>query len=134
VRLTRMTVFFQHVGEVGGNRDFPRTIGTPTDGLKRFHFADVEPHLGHLPANEITTLSQAVSRYAPQGFQIWAFHPGREQFCVTFKSVTTCCSLERSAPAALSHMSAVLSLSRPVNVSSCHKNYGGNNGFRSSYF
>ena len=29
-----MTAFFQHVGEAGGVRDFPRTVGAVKDGLK----------------------------------------------------------------------------------------------------
>jgi hypothetical protein len=66
-----MTVFFQHVGEAGGARDFPRTIGTQTTGLRRFSYEDVEPHLGNLSADEIVKMRNDVGHYAPEGFQIW---------------------------------------------------------------
>ena len=53
-----MTVYFQHVGMKGGDRDFPRTIGGPTRGLVRFSFDDVADDLAHLGANELDTLAE----------------------------------------------------------------------------
>jgi hypothetical protein len=80
-----MAVFFQHVGEVGGNRDFPRTIGTPADGIKRFSFTDVEPNLAHLSADEIAKLRDDTFKYAPDGFQIWGIPSGAQAVLRSFQ-------------------------------------------------
>ena len=48
-----MTVYYQHIGERLSARDFPRSLGTLTDGLKRFRFEDVEEFLYHLSPLEI---------------------------------------------------------------------------------
>ena len=65
-----MPVYFQHVGEAGGNRDFPRTIGTPQSGLRRFGFGEIAPHLTNLPPDEVERLANDTERYAPDGFQV----------------------------------------------------------------
>jgi hypothetical protein len=54
-----MTAYFQHVGEAGGARDFPRTIGTPKAGLRHFTYADVESHLTQLPSVEADSADAA---------------------------------------------------------------------------
>ena len=60
-----MTVFFQHVGERGGGRDFPRTIGTPETGLVRFTFDDVARQLEHLEPTELEQLAAETDREVP---------------------------------------------------------------------
>jgi hypothetical protein len=80
-----MTVFFQHVGEAGGARDFPRTIGTQKSGLKRFSHADVEPHLRNLPSDEIARLRHDLGYYAPEGFQIWGIPSGAKSILNDFR-------------------------------------------------
>jgi hypothetical protein len=71
-----MTIFFQHVGEKGGQRDFPRTIGTPQSGLVVFTFDNVRKQLGHLPETEMDQLERDCKRLAPDGFQIWSIPSG----------------------------------------------------------
>jgi hypothetical protein len=71
-----VTVFFQHVGERGGGRDFPRTIGTPEASLVRFTFGDVAQHLEHLEPPERERLAAETALQAPDGFQIWGIPSG----------------------------------------------------------
>lgn len=71
-----MTVFFQHVGEKGGGRDFPRTIGTPRSGLVRFTFDGVAQYLEDLEAPELAQLASGTALEAPDGFQIWGIPSG----------------------------------------------------------
>ena len=40
-----MTIYYQHVGEVGSARDFPRSLGTNAEGLKRFRLVEIEPFI-----------------------------------------------------------------------------------------
>jgi 5-methylcytosine-specific restriction protein A len=71
-----MTVFFQHVGERGGNRDFPRTIGTAGGGLVYFHFEDIEPYLEEIGADERRQMRRATEEIDADGFQIWGVPSG----------------------------------------------------------
>ena len=80
-----MTVFFQHVGEAGGIRDFPQTIGTLKDGLRRFEFADVAPYLTHLASLETEQLRRDAARYAPEGFQVWGIPSGAKSVLNDFQ-------------------------------------------------
>lgn len=65
-----MTVHFQHVGEAGGKRDFPRIIWTPSEGLVNFSWHDVERRLSDLDPNEFSKLEQGTTEYEAEGFQI----------------------------------------------------------------
>jgi hypothetical protein len=71
-----MTVYWQHVGEKGGSRDFPRTIGSPKAGLVRFAFEDISPFLNHLDTSEVSEIERDLRRYAQDGFQIWGIPAG----------------------------------------------------------
>lgn len=71
-----MTVFFQHVGEAGGARDFPKTIGAPGTGLVRFHHEDIEPYLNDLTPDQRVEVRRAVESDADDGFQIWGIPSG----------------------------------------------------------
>jgi 5-methylcytosine-specific restriction protein A len=71
-----MTVYFQHVGQQGAARDFPRTIGTTDQGLKKIYWADVESYLRNLSDDERRNLEQRLSLSAPDGFQIWGIPSG----------------------------------------------------------
>ncbi len=71
-----MTVFFQHVGEAGGKRDFPKTIGTARHGLVKFRFEDIEPYLDELGADERRRLRRAAEEIDADGFQIWGIPSG----------------------------------------------------------
>lgn len=93
-----MSVFFQHVGEAGGGRDFPRTIGTPRDGLRYFDFADLEPRLGHLPSDEVEQLRRDVAKYAPDGFQVWGIPSGAKFVLSTFRVGDCLLLLEAAGP------------------------------------
>ena len=71
-----MTVFFQHVGEAGGKRDFPKTIGTARDGLVRFRFEEIESYLDEVGADERRLLRRASEEIDADGFQIWGIPSG----------------------------------------------------------
>jgi 5-methylcytosine-specific restriction protein A len=72
----QMTVFFQHVGEAGGQRDFPKTIGTPKTGLVEFSFDEIEPYLRNLSAVELSKIQNELENSSPDGFQIWGIPSG----------------------------------------------------------
>jgi len=80
-----MTVYFQHVGEAGGARDFPRTIGTAKSGLRRFRIADLESHLTNLSGVEIERLRQDTGTYNPDGFQVWGIPSGAKAILRDFR-------------------------------------------------
>lgn len=71
-----MTIYFQHVGAKGGQRDFPRTIGTRAAGLKHFSFDDIAGHLDSLSEIERQRVRAEAAEYAPEGFQIWGIPSG----------------------------------------------------------
>ena len=95
-----MAVFFQHVGERGGQRDFPRTIGTLDAGLRRFTFSELEPYLSDLPAKELEALRTQLETIAPEGFQVWGIPSGRSEFYAHFQKVTFYCWSRASGLAA----------------------------------
>lgn len=67
-----MDIYFQHVGERGGQRDFPRTLGDKKVGLRRFVFNDVAEFVSD-PSERIR---KDLSISAPEGFQIWGVPSG----------------------------------------------------------
>lgn len=71
-----MTVYFQHVGEAGGRRDFPKTIGEMESGVVEFKFSDIVGHLSNISKIELADLEQRLAQQAPKGFQIWGIPSG----------------------------------------------------------
>lgn len=71
-----MSVYFQHVGEKGGLRDFPKTIGRPASGLITFKFEDIATYLDNIADHEKQELERATESLAPSGFQIWGIPSG----------------------------------------------------------
>jgi hypothetical protein len=71
-----MTIFFEHVGERGGAKNFPISIGTRPNGLKRFQYDDIKHLLFELSDAEREDLAQITHLRAPKGFQIWATPSG----------------------------------------------------------
>lgn len=68
-----MTIYYQHVSVEGAARNFPRSLGTITDGLKQFHLSDIEVHLQHLKHEELQNMREYIGEFAPTGFQVWGF-------------------------------------------------------------
>ena len=93
-----MTVYFQHVGEAGGARDFSRTIGTPGMGLKLFRHDDVAPHLLQLPQGELESLRRETEQYAPDGFQVWGIPSGAKSVLRAFEIGDYLLLLEAAGP------------------------------------
>jgi hypothetical protein len=71
-----MSIYFPHVGERGGRRDFPKTIGDREGGLKRFSLLEIESHLTELSRRELAELRVAIETEATDGFQIWGIPSG----------------------------------------------------------
>ncbi len=71
-----MTIYFQHVGERGGARDFPRTIGTRKAGLMTFSYEGIEAYLSPLSGYERSMVKEDVKEKAAAGFQIWGIPAG----------------------------------------------------------
>src|SRR5690349_20684049 len=71
-----MTIFFQHVGEAGGRRDFPKSIGTPRSGLQSFTFEQIEPYLDNLNSEEHRSIRIATEELDETGFQVWGIPSG----------------------------------------------------------
>ncbi|MDV7145965.1 HNH endonuclease [Tropicimonas sp. TH_r6] len=81
-----MTVFFQHVGEAGGQRDFPKTIGTPKTGLIKFSFDEIGPYLSNLSVSELPELQNELEKASPDGFQIWGIPSGAKYVLRSLKN------------------------------------------------
>jgi len=71
-----MTIYYQHVGEQGAGRDFPKTIGTEQAGLKRFSFSDVVRYLDGLTQHDKDDIERICGDKANNGFQIWGIPSG----------------------------------------------------------
>ena len=74
-----MAVYYQHIGEKLSQRDFPRSLGTPTDGLKRFKFEHIEEYLTHLSSYEQLDIQRKCTELGPTGFQIWGIPSGAQK-------------------------------------------------------
>ncbi len=71
-----MSIYFQHMGERGGNRDFLRTIGTPSVGLRMFQLQNIPELVGTLSPEQRSNLEATIRKAAPHGFQIWGIPSG----------------------------------------------------------
>ena len=71
-----MTIYYQHIGERLSERDFPKSLGTPVDGLKRFTFGQIEDFLTHLSPFELAEIRRKTRQLTPTGFQIWGLPSG----------------------------------------------------------
>lgn len=80
-----MTIYFQHVGEQGGRRDFPKTIGTSTDGLVRFNIDDVPEVTANLSADDRQNLENMLRKEVPTGFQIWGIPSGAKSILANLR-------------------------------------------------
>lgn len=74
-----MTIYYQHIGEVMWARDAPESIGTPSNGLMRFSFSEIEPFLKELDTFELASIRAQVAKRAPSGFQIWGIPSGAQR-------------------------------------------------------
>jgi hypothetical protein len=77
-----MTIYFQHVGEKGGGRDFPKTIGTPRAGLRRFKFADIAQRIDRLSLDERNTIDDRSKIAFPMVFKFGVFPQALRVFSV----------------------------------------------------
>jgi 5-methylcytosine-specific restriction protein A len=71
-----MAIFFQHVGEQGGQRDFPKTIGTPSSGLMYFQLDQLDEITEGFGPDEIQNIRTQLRTEAPDGFQLWGIPSG----------------------------------------------------------
>lgn len=79
-------------------RDFPKTIGTPKNGIVRFEFSDVVSDLAQLHLEEIEQLRLDTERYAPEGFQIWGIPSGAKRVLNDFQVGDYLLLLEAAGP------------------------------------
>jgi len=89
-----VSIYFQHVGLIGGNRDFPRTIGTPEQGLVRFQLEQITPFLVHLSSGEMADIRRVVAEQAQDGFQIWGIPAGAKAVLRDMRNGVCCCCLK----------------------------------------
>ena len=81
-----MAVYYQHIGESLSQRDFPRSLGTPKDGLRRFQFKHIEEFLAHLSSHEQLEIQSKCAELAPMGFQIWGIPSGAQKVLSKMKT------------------------------------------------
>jgi hypothetical protein len=67
-----MSIYFQHVGERGGLRDFPKTIGTLAEGVRLFQLADFP----EMQSEFEDRLTSVIEHEYPNGFQVWGIPSG----------------------------------------------------------
>jgi hypothetical protein len=102
-----MTIYFQHVGERLGQRDFPKTLGAPSSGLRLFHFNDIEPFLNDISDNEKDELRLRIHDFAPDGFQIWEYRRELSAYFATWLQEITFSCLRPQVLAGTSPMLAL---------------------------
>jgi hypothetical protein len=73
-----MAVFWQHVGDQNSRRDLPRTIGTPSSGLREFSLTEIESGID-VECGERADLARRLARIGNGAFQIWGFPSGAEE-------------------------------------------------------
>lgn len=71
-----MAIYYQHIGEALWQRDAPRSIGSPINGVQRFSLSDIEPFIDELEAFERVSIQATIEDLAPKGFQIWGVPSG----------------------------------------------------------
>jgi hypothetical protein len=93
-----MTIFYQHVGERGGNRDFPKTIGRPNQGLVNFQLDNVPELTAGLDQDATQALEAEIRRQAPEGFQLWGIPSGAKSVLSTLRKGHWLLLLESDGP------------------------------------
>jgi hypothetical protein len=76
---SKVSVFWQHVGDQLSQRDFPRSLGTPQSGLREFRVADVRSHMSDLSPIQASDLERNLLRIGTSTFQIWGLPTGAAQ-------------------------------------------------------
>ena len=76
----KMTIYYQHIGEVLWARDAPRSIGTPKRGVVRLHLSDIDRFLAQLEPFEMLSIRSKIVDLAPTGFQVWEYRKGPATF------------------------------------------------------
>ena len=71
-----MSVFWQHVGDQLSQRDFPRTLGSPQNGLREFRVGDLRSHISDLAPIQCSELNRNLLRIGESTFQIWGLPTG----------------------------------------------------------
>lgn len=71
-----MSIYYQHIGEALWERDAPKSIGSPTNGVRRFSLDDIRSFLDQIDPFERYLLEVAIEDLAPTGFQIWGIPSG----------------------------------------------------------
>jgi hypothetical protein len=98
-----MAIFFQHVGERGGQRDFPKTIGTPSAGLAHFELDQIAEITEGLPPDEIRRIEDQIQKEAPNGFQVWGIPSGARSVLATLREGDWLLLLESDGPGGQFH-------------------------------
>lgn len=79
-----MAIYFQHVGEAGAKRDFPKSIGAASNETVKFNFGDISDYVvGYSPAEQ-DEIRQATEARSPNGFQIWGIPSGAKSILRNF--------------------------------------------------
>jgi hypothetical protein len=71
-----MTIFWQHVGKLNSQRDFPLTIGQPNVGLKQFRSVYIEEFIQTKDPHDDLEIQRNFGRIGNSPFQIWGFPAG----------------------------------------------------------
>jgi hypothetical protein len=74
-----MTVFWQHVGAANSARNFPRTVGIPSKGLREFSTSDVRSLLNGLGPLQQSELERNFDTIGTTKFQIWGLPTGAKE-------------------------------------------------------
>ncbi|WP_376089033.1 hypothetical protein ACE7GA_17230 [Roseomonas sp. CCTCC AB2023176] len=72
-----MQAFYQHVGEIGSERDFPKSLFGEGGQVRRFQLPDISKYLP-LTTVEKRELAAECGKASPFGFQIWGVPAGAQ--------------------------------------------------------
>jgi 5-methylcytosine-specific restriction enzyme A len=93
-----MAIFFQHVGEQGGKRDFPKTIGTPSTGLMQFQLDQLPELTEGVEQNAVEAIERELRMEAPEGFQLWGIPSGARSVISNLRKDNWLLLLESDGP------------------------------------
>jgi 5-methylcytosine-specific restriction enzyme A len=98
-----VAIFFQHVGEQGGKRDFPKTIGTAGTGLVTFQLDQLPELTDVLQQDVVQALQKQLQTEAPGGFQLWGIPSGARSVISNLRKDNWLLLLESDGPGGQFH-------------------------------
>src|SRR3954465_13058939 len=127
-----MAVFWQHVGDQNARRDLPRTIGTPSSGLREFSLTEIESGID-VECGERADLARSLARIGNSAFKFGDFRAGQKRCSERWKPVITFCSWIAMQTGVRSAISVECFFGCPASSGNCRNGFGARDATRLSH-